>query len=49
MLDAVEAKPSKVLEKVNNTSELHNSLASDNTSGSVLHLTASILIKQKEK
>ena len=48
-LDAVKIKLKKVLAELNSTSELHKSLANDNTGGSVSHLASSILAEQKEK
>ena len=44
-----EAKHTKVLEEVSNTSELHKSFASDKTGNSVSYLATSILAEQKEK
>ena len=48
-LDAVGAKLTKILEKVNSTFELHKSFASDKTGNSISHLATSILAEQKEK
>ena len=48
-LEAVEAKLTMILEKVNSPFQLHKSFDSDKTSNSISHLATSILAEQKEK